>query len=319
VQQMSDPKPSPVHPYYQAILDAYAAAGRPFYHQVTAMEAREMLRAGLAAAPPQLNLPELASVSDENIASAAGLLPIRRYLPLGKVAGICVYCHAGGWVIGDIQMSDALCRRLAAGAGCEVISVGYRLAPEHPYPAPLNDAFAAVQWASAQQRGPLVVAGESAGGNLAAACAILARAAGAPQVVGQFLAYPVTDHDFDTASYRELGRLNLLLSTADMMWFWDQYCPSSVDRTNQLVSPLRVMNAKGLPPALIYVAELDPLRDEGLDYASRLVDAGVQVRTRKDAGMLHGYLSAAGAIPLAAEAVREAAQWIRDRIEGAKI
>jgi acetyl esterase len=316
---MSNPKPSSVHPYYQAILDAYAAAGRPFYHQVTPAEAREMLRAGLAAAPPQLGLPELASVNDETIPGPGGLLPIRRYRPLGEVDGICIYCHAGGWVIGDIQMSDALCRRLAVGAGCEVISVGYRLAPEHPYPAPLNDAFAAVKWASAQKRGPLVVAGESAGGNLAAACAILARAAGAPQVVGQFLAYPVTDHDFTTESYRDIGARNFLLSTADMMWFWDQYCPPSVVRTNQLVSPLRVVNAKGLAPALIYVAELDPLRDEGLEYASRLAEARVQVRTRRDAGMLHGYLSAAGAIPLAAEAVREAAQWIRERIEGANV
>jgi acetyl esterase len=315
---MFNPKSSSVHPYYQAILDAYAAAGRRFYHQVTPAEAREMLRTGLAAAPPQLDLPELASVIDETIPRPAGPLPTRRYLPLGEVAGICVYFHAGGWVIGDIQMSDALCRRLAAGAGCEVISVGYRLAPEHPYPAPLDDAFAALQWATAQKRGPLVVAGESAGGNLAAACAILARAAGAPQLVGQFLAYPVCDHDFTTESYRDIGGRNLLLSTADMMWFWDQYCPPTVDRSNQLVSPLRVTSAKGLPPTLIYVAELDPLREEGLAYASRLAAAGVPVRMRNDAGMLHGYLSAAGAIPLAAEAVGEAAHWIRERIQGAK-
>jgi acetyl esterase len=316
---MANPKPSSVHPYYQAILDAYAAAGRAFYHQVTPGEAREMLRTGLAAAPPQLGLPELAFVTDEAIPGPAGLLPIRRYRPLGEVAGICVYFHAGGWVMGDIQMSDALCRRLAAGAGSEVISVGYRLAPEHPYPAPLDDAFTALQWVAAQRHEPIVVAGESAGGNLAAACAILARAAGAPRLVGQFLAYPVCDHDFTTESYRDIGGRRFLLSTADMKWFWDQYCPPTVDRTDQLVSPLRVTNAEGLPPALIYVAEVDPLRDEGLAYASRLAAAGVPVRTRNDAGMLHGYLSAAGAIPLAAEAVESAAGWIRERIQGAKI
>jgi acetyl esterase len=306
-----------VHPYYQAILNAYAAAGRPFFHQVTPVEARAMLRAGQAAAPPQLDLPELASITDETIPSPAGNLPIRRYRPNGDVAGTCVYFHPGGWVIGDLQMCDALCRRLAAGAGCELISVEYRLAPEHPYPTPLNDASAALQWAIRQRGGPTVLAGESAGGNLAAACALVARSLGITQVVGQFLAYPVTDHDFTTQSYRDIGGLNFLLSTADMKWFWDHYCPPTVDRTNQLVSPLRMKDAKGLPPALIYVAELDPLREEGLAYARRLAADGVPVRTRNDAGMLHGYLSAAGAIPLAAEAVSEAALWIKQRIRGA--
>jgi acetyl esterase len=309
--------PSAVHPYYQAILDMYAAAGRPAYHQVTPVEAREMLRSGLAAAPPESDLPELKSIQDETIPGPAVPLVTRRYLPHGDVVGTCVYFHAGGWVIGDIQMSDGLCRRIAAAAGCELISVEYRLAPEHRYPAPLDDAFAALQWASARRRGPLVVAGESAGGNLAAACTILARTKGAPDLAGQFLAYPVTDHDFMTQSYRDLGGRNLLLSTADMQWFWDHYCPSVKDRDSELLSPLRVRNATGLPPALIYVAELDPLRDEGLAYASRLTGAGVPVRTRNDAAMVHGYLRAAGAIPLVAEAVQEAAQWIRERMLGA--
>jgi acetyl esterase len=191
------------------------------------------------------------------------------------------------------------------------------LAPEHPYPAPLDDAYAALQWVMQTTRGSLVVAGESAGGNLAAACAIRARAAGNSRLVGQFLAYPATDHDFTTSSYREVGGRNLLLSTADMKWFWNQYCPPGIDRNNELVSPLRVNDPTGLAPALVYVAEFDPLRDEGLRYASRLAEAGVAVRTRQDAGMLHGYLSAAGAIPLAAEAVREAAQWIRGQLAGA--
>jgi acetyl esterase len=317
---MSDPKPGSVHPHYQAILDAYAASGRPFYHQVSPSKAREMLRSGLAAAPPQQDLPELAWVRNETIPGPAGRLPIRRHRPRGEVVGTCVYFHAGGWVIGDIEMSDPLCRRLAAGAGCEVVSVDYRLAPEYPYPAPLDDAFAALEWVAAQNqnRGPLIVAGESAGGNLAAACAIRSRAAGAPKLAGQFLAYPVTDHDFTTRSHREIGPRNLLLSTADMKWFWDQYCPPHVDRADPLLSPLRVANPAELPPALIYVAELDPLRDEGLAYASRLARAGVAVRTRNDSGMLHGYLSAAGAVPLAAEAVNEAAGWIKERIREAK-
>jgi acetyl esterase len=303
-----------IHPYYQAILDAYAAAGRPAYHQVSPVEAREMLRSGLAAAPPEQGLPELKWVRNEVIPGPGGPLPIRRYLPVGDVIGICVFFHAGGWVIGDVEMSDGLCRRLAAGAGCEVVSVEYRLAPEHPYPAPLDDAFAALQWASQQRRGPIVVAGESAGGNLAAACAILARAQGGPALAGQFLAYPVTDHDFGTQSYRDLGGRNLLLTTADMQWFWNQYCPRAKDRDRELLSPLKVSSARGLPPALVCVAELDPLRDEGLAFAARLAAAGVPVRTRSDAAMVHGYLRAAGSIPVVAEAVREAAQWLRERM-----
>lgn len=314
---VSESKNSDVHPYYRAILDAYAAAGRPFYHQVTPAEAREMLRTGLAAAPPQANVPSIASVHDEAIPGPGGDLSIRRYVPHGEVLGTCVYFHAGGWVIGYIGMADALCRRLAAGAGCEVISLEYRLAPEHPYPAPLDDVYAAVQWAAARNRGPIAVAGESAGGNLAAACTIRARDARGPKLAAQFLAYPVTDHDFTTLSYREVGVRNLLLSSADMRWFWNHYCPSTVDRKSALLSPLRVADAAGLPPAMIYVAELDPLRDEGLAYAARLAAAGVSVRSRSDAGMLHGYLSSAGAIPLVADAIQEAATWMKQRIREA--
>lgn len=308
----------PVHPYYRAILDAYAAAGRPFYHQVSPMEARAMLRSSLAAAPPQPNLPELASVSDNTLLTPAGSVPVRRYRPKGEVIGTCVYLHAGGWVIGDVELNDASCRRLAAGAGCEVMSVDYRLAPENPYPAALDDVFAVLQWLESQKAGPLVIAGESAGGNLAAAGAIRARAAGGPALVGQFLAYPVTDHELTTASYREVGDRNWLLSAADMKWFWDHYCPPGVDRNDPLVSPLRVATAAGLAPALIYVAELDPLRDEGLSFASRLAAAGVPVRIRRDAGMLHGYLAAAAAVPVAAEALEEAAAWIKQRIRAAE-
>ncbi len=299
----------PVHPYYRAILDAYAGLGRPFYWQVTPVEAREMLRSSLAAAPPQTGLPELASVTDDTVPGPGGSVAVRRYRPLGEVHGVALYCHAGGWVIGDLGTGDALCRRLAAGAGCEVISVDYRLAPEHPFPAPLEDLWAVLQWASRELEGPCVLVGESAGGNLAAACAIRARDAGLA-VAGQYLAYPVTDHDFTTDSYREVGGENYLLSEADMRWFWGHYCPES-ERDNPLVSPLRVDSVEGLPPAMIHVAELDPLRDEGLAYARRLHEGGIEVHTRCDSGMLHGYLSSAAAIPVAMEAVNEAARWIK--------
>ncbi|WP_298287038.1 alpha/beta hydrolase [Novosphingobium sp.] len=305
------------HRYFQAILDAYAVAARPNYHQTTPAEARAMLRAALAAAPPPAGLPELAEVIDIDIAGPAGPIALCCYKPLGASHGTCVYFHAGGWVIGDLDLSDATCRRMAAAAGCQVVSVDYRLAPENPFPAPLVDAYAALQWASRELPGPLVVMGESAGGNLAAACAIKARDAGGPALAGQFLSCPVADHNCDTVSYRELGHRNWLLSTADMLWFWDHYCPDADRRSDPLASPLRVADAKNLPPALIHVAELDPLRDDGLAYAHLLASAGVAVSTRCDHSMLHGYLSAAGAIPQVAEALAQAAEWIRRRLVAA--
>jgi len=302
-----------MHPYYQAIIDVYAQAGRPFFHQVSPEEAREMLRTSLAAAPKPIDLPALADVVDETIDGPHGPIPIRRYVPADS-KGTCVYFHSGGWVIGGIDQPDALCRRLAAAAGCECVSVDYRLAPEHPYPQPLDDAYAALLWAAENRPGPLLVAGESAGGNLAAACAIRARDTAGPTLIGQFLAYPVTDSQFDTPSYREVGDKNLLLSRADMMWFWDHYCPPDVDRTNAWVSPLRVADATGLPPAMICVAELDPLRDEGLMFGERLAAAGIPVIIRRDPDVPHGYLAAAGTVEMSTQAVAQAAEWIATEI-----
>lgn len=303
-----------MHPYYQAIIDLYAQAGRPYFHQVTPTEAREMLRSSLAAVAPPTDLPDLAEVVDETIDGPHGPIPIRRYVPHGDIAGTCVYFHSGGWVIGGIDQPDTLCRRFAAAAGCEWISVDYRLAPEHPYPQPLDDAYAALLWAAANRPGPLLVAGESAGGNLAAACAIRARDSGGPALAGQFLAYPVTDHLFDTASYREIGDRNWLLSRKDMIWFWDHYCPPDVDRTDPLVSPLRVKDVAGLPPTMICVAELDPLREEGLAFGDRLAAGGVSVTVRRDPDVLHGYLAGFGPVEAATQAVTQAAAWIGNEL-----
>lgn len=305
------------HPYYQAIIDAYAASGRPFMHQLSPDAARASLRAAYTAAPSPAGLPAMAEVTDKTIDGPHGSIPIRHYRPAGDVVGTAVYFHSGGWVIGDLAFADPTCRRLAGAAGCELVSVDYRLAPEHPYPQPLDDAYAALLWAARARRNPLLLVGESAGGNLATACAIRARDEAGPAIAGQLLAYPVTDHDLDTASYRAIGGRNWLLSTADMAYYWDHYCPSGVDRTNPLVSPLRIADAAGLPPAMILCGEIDPLRDEALGYAAKLAAAGVPVRTRVDPDMLHGYLGAAGAIPLAADALAEAAGWMRERVRAA--
>jgi acetyl esterase len=303
-----------LHPYHQAIIDANRAAGRPYFHQLNASDARELLRAAIAAAPPPQDLPTLASVEDRTIDGNPGLIPARIYNPPGTPLGTVVFFHGGGWVIGDLDQADTTCRRLAGLAQCRIVSVDYRLAPEHPYPAPLDDCWTALTWAAGTFPGGLVVAGESAGGNLAAACAIRARDRGGPALAGQMLAYPVTGHDFATVSYREIGDKNWLLSTADMRWFWDHYCPAGIDRTTPEISPLHVETTAGLAPALVIVGELDPLRDEGLAYARRLAEGGVAVVTRCDASMIHGYLAAAGAIPVAAEALADAARWMRMRL-----
>jgi acetyl esterase len=302
------------HPFFKAIIDLYRETERPSFHQVDVATAREMLRWTTAAAPVPPDLPDLASVEDRDFPGPHGSVRVRIYNPSDPAAGTIVYFHSGGWVIGDLASADATCRRLAHGARSRLISVDYRLAPEHPFPQPLDDAFAAVLWAAEEWPEPVLVGGESAGGNLAAASAIRARGQERPRLAGQWLAYPVTDHDFETRSYRDIGPKNWLLPTADMQWFWDHYCPPETDRTNPEVSPLRVGDARGLPPTMIVLGELDPLRDEGLAFAARLAQEGVSVTCRCDAEMVHGYLGAAGVVPAAAEALQASANWIRARL-----
>jgi len=300
-----------LHPYHKAIIDANEAAGRPYFHQLDPQAARDMLRNTIAAAPKPTDLPELAGVEDISIPGPLGPIALRIYQPLGEVLGTCVFFHGGGWVIGDLDQVDLTCRRLTGQSRCRIVSVDYRMAPEYPFPQPLDDCWAAVLWAAESYPGALLVAGESAGGNLAAAVAIRARDAGGPALAGQLLAYPVTDHDFETASYRQIGDKFWLLSTADMRWFWDHYCPAGIDRTSPEASPLRVASTAGLAPAYVLVGQLDPLRDEGLAYAAHLAAGGVTVTTRCDASMVHGYLAAAAAIPAAAQALADAARWMR--------
>jgi acetyl esterase len=271
------------------------------------------MRATVAAAPPAAGLPAMTRVADECVAGPNGSIPVRIYEPCDMPKGTLVYCHAGGWVIGDLDFADNTCRRIAGLAGCRLVSVDYRKAPEHPWPAALDDVSAVLGWAATRWGDPLAIGGESAGGNLAAAAAIRARDYGGPSLVGQWLAYPVTDHAGATESFSSLGDRNWLLSAADMRWFWEQYCPAGIDRDQPLVSPLRIADAFGLPPAMIVVAQLDPLRDEGLAYAARLAADGVPVTTRCDPAMVHGYLGAAGALPEAAEAVSETARWLAAR------
>jgi acetyl esterase len=238
-------------------------------------------------------------------------IALRLYRPNGgEGLPLLVYFHGGGWVIGSIATSDAFCRALANASGCAVVSVDYRLAPEHRYPAAAEDAYAATRWCADHARGlgadpdRLAVGGSSAGGNLAAVTALFARGRGGPRLALQWLHVPVLDHDFDTASYRANAD-GYGLTREGMRWFWDHYAPIARQRDEPHASPLRERDLTGLPPAQVITAECDPLRDEAHAYAERLRSAGVPVTYTEYAGMVHGFLSLAGVVPGARRALDE--------------
>jgi len=214
-------------------------------------------------------------------------VPIRLYAPAaGTDLPVVVYLHGGGWVVGSLDSHDGLCRALANRAGCRVAAVHYRLAPEHRFPAAVDDCWAVTRWAF-EQASRVAVAGDSAGGNLAAVMALRARDAGL-RLAHQVLIYPVTDHRFDTASYAA-NAAGYGLTAAGMRWFWDHYL-GGADGAHPDASPLRAPSLAGVAPALVVVCGLDPLRDEGVAYAGRLREAGVPARLSEYDGMIHGFV-----------------------------
>jgi acetyl esterase len=222
-------------------------------------------------------------------------VPVRIYRPSADPnLPIFVALHGGGWTIGSVEQYDGIARWLANASGAVVVSVDYRLAPEHPYPAPLDDCFTALKWAAAHaseiggDASRIAIGGDSAGGNLAAVCALLARDAGGPQLALQALIYPVTDVDFGTASYVDNGE-GYLLEAEQMRWFVESYTAGKVDPADWHVSPLRATDLAGVAPAVVLTAEYDPLRDEGELYAERLRDAGVDVEYECFEGMIHSF------------------------------
>jgi len=300
------------HPQIQVLLDA--SAGIPSFSDLTPIGARALL-AQLSAARPALSLPEIGEIRDFTIPGPAGELGIRHYRPVQpKSRGSVVYAHGGGWVLGTPEISESLCRVLVYESGCDLYSVDYRLAPEFPFPAPLEDVFAALTWVASRNDVPLFIAGDSAGGNLAAAATLRARDAGGPRIAGQILVYPVTDHDFNTGSYVAHGTKNLVVTTKDMQWYWHHYVADPKRRNDPLAAPLRAANLNGLPPALIIVAGLDPLCDEGEAYARRLNADGTSARLRRYDDMVHGFLGMIGFADVPDEAAREAGRWLRDRV-----
>ena len=241
--------------------------------------------------------PPVAAVDDVAIDGPGGPLPLRIYRPAGEPPFYTIlYIHGGGWVLGSIDHADVDCRYLALDTGSLVVSVGYRLAPEHKFPAGLDDVFAAAEWTAAELSGlggdpaRLAVAGSSAGGNLAAALCLLAARRGGPRISHQVLIYPVTDFSFDTASYRDFAE-GYWLEQEDMRWFWGQYLETPDQGIDPLASILRAPDLAGLPPATILTAGCDVLRDEAGAYGERLREAGVPVALRPYPGQLHGFWS----------------------------
>lgn len=271
-----------------------AAGGGKALHEMTPEEARALGAQMASMAGPA---PRMARVEEHTVSVAGGAVPVRVLVPLEPPRGVIVYYHGGGWVIGAIDEFDTMARKLAERTSSAVVLVDYRLAPEHRYPVAVDDSYAALEWVGAHMKEiagstdvPLVVAGDSAGGNLAAVMALRARDRKGPAIDLQVLIYPVTDADFERPSY--VDPENQLLLTRDaMIWFWDHYAPEAKRRTEPDASPIRAKDLSGLPPAVVLTAEHDPLRDEGEAYAARLAEAGVAVDLKRYAGQTHAFFT----------------------------
>ena len=303
---------SRLDPQIRIILEQVEAEGGAPLETLGPIEARQAAIDGLA---PWKGEPEpVANVENRVIAGPQGPLPVRIYTPDAPgPRPALVYFHGGGWVVCDLDTHDVVCRAIARRSGAVVISVGYRLAPEHKYPAAVIDCYAATCWVAenASHLGVdprrIAVGGDSAGGNLAAVVAQRSRDESGPPIALQVLVYPVTDlSSFDTPSYREFAE-DYFLTAAEMVWFRDHYLARPEDARCAHASPLLASDLHGLPPALIITAEFDPLRDEGEAYAARLVEAGVPVRCTRYPGMVHPFFSMVGGVKQSLEAIAEVA------------
>jgi acetyl esterase len=310
----------PVDPQIQVVLDMLAAVEAPPFSEQTPAQVRESYGAMSAA---ELGQPEVGAVSDRTIPGPAGDIPVRVYRPEGDGPfGGLVFYHGGGWVIGDLDTHDPLCRQLCLQAGVVVVSVDYRLAPEHRYPAPTEDSWAALQWVAANAAeleidpDRLAIGGDSAGGNISALIAIRARDEGGPALRLQLLVYPATDLTMEHPSIKENGE-GYFLTEESMVWFTGHYL--GVDRehgdpTDAVISPLRAKSLAGVAPARVITAEFDPLRDEGDAYAARLADEGVEVEHDRNPGMIHGFFQMGALSPAAAAAISRAADHLKRAI-----
>ncbi|MGH7987848.1 MAG: alpha/beta hydrolase [Candidatus Binataceae bacterium] len=303
-------------PQMKALLDQLAAAGGKPFHEMTPAQAREaieMLFHAFRSPTP----PPVGKVENRNIPGPNGEIPVRIYTPEGSGPfGALLYFHGGGWVVGTLDGYDEVCRNLTRGAGCVTVSVDYRLAPEYKFPAGPEDCYAATQWVAANARTlnvdaeRLAVGGDSAGGNLAAVVAQMARDRGGPRLAHQLLIYPAIDAADDTPSQREFTQDGYILSRADMEWFWGHYL-NDKDRANPYACPSRARSLAGLPPATVIIAEIDPLRDEGVNYADALGRAGVPASVKHYKGVCHGFVSLAGAVDAGKRAIADCCAGLR--------
>jgi acetyl esterase len=307
---------TPLDPQVRAVLQYFAQLGRPPLDQIAPPEARRQYRDTRAALRPPA--PALPVVGDLHAEGTAGLIPLRLYRPANGVLPALIYFHGGGWVLGDLDTHDVVCRQIAAQAGVVVIAVDYRLAPEHPFPAAVDDCWSATTWIAANavalgiDGSRLAVGGDSAGGGLAAVMTLMARSAG-PDLIFQILVYPVTDLRAESASYSTYAD-GYLLTRAVMRWYIAQYAPTREDVQDWRASPLLALSVNDVPPALVITAGLDPLRDEGEAYARRLEDAGVVVDSVCLGGMIHGFVTMGGKIDTANRAVSYIASALRQRL-----
>jgi acetyl esterase len=286
--------------------------------RVDPAEARVQRRAEAAIVAERPTIP-MARVEQVTFPGPGGELAARLYVPASdspEPPPLLVYFHGGGWVIGDLETHDSPCRFLAANAGVQVLAVDYRLAPEHPFPAAAEDAFAAFRWVSENaarfgtESDRIAVGGDSAGGNLAAVAALTAREEGGSAPAMQLLIYPVTDTGRELPSRRSLGE-GFLLTRRDMAYYEDRYLPPGTDRSDPRVAVLQAEDLSGLPPAYVVVAGFDPLRDEGVAYAERLREAGVTVALREHTGLVHTFINLTAICPSARAAMLEACGALR--------
>jgi acetyl esterase len=300
----------PLDPQVIKVLEEAAALKLPAYHDLSPTEARKQM---LDLAPPVDPLLAVKRVEDRSIPGPVGEIPIRLYYPSGNPPfAVLVYFHGGGWVIGDLDTHHGVCHAIAKTSGCLVVSVDYRLAPEHCHPAAVEDAYAATHWVAdnsdAIQADPnrFAVGGDSAGGHLAAVVAQMARDRKGPCIDLQVLIYPITNYDFNTTSYTE-NKEGYMLTRDLMKWFWSLYVQDEGEANHPYVSPLQAENLSDLPQALIITAEYDPLRDEGEAYGKRLQKAGVKVVLLRYDGMIHGFLRMTARLDKAKAALNEVA------------
>jgi acetyl esterase len=297
---MAGPLRTELHPELQELAEEKRAKGTHVRSsQLSVPGARQLQRETMERVGWLADPEPVGNVRQYSIGADGGEIPVRIYTPDGEGPfPVLLWIHGGGWVRDSIDGNDPICRTLTNQAGCAVVSVGYRLAPEHPFPVGLEDCYAALEWITENPEivlgdpDRIAVGGKSAGGNLTVALSLLVRDRNGPEIAHQLPCVPILDCPRETASYEENGD-GYGLSRADMEWYWERYVRSDIDAANRYVAPLQARDLSALPPATVITAGFDPLRDDGIEYVNRLEDAGVPVTHHHYPDMAHNVTSTA--------------------------